>query len=417
MKMKQNIAIIGGGISGISLAKVIGSNAEVIVFEQKKKIGGLISCDVVNGYLYHKVGGHVFNSKNIKVLDWFWQFFDKENEFIEAKRVAKVFINNLLIGYPIEDNLHKLDKAVVTNVIADLLNINPHKEVNNFEQFLNTNFGKTLYELYFKPYNEKIWNVDLSLIPLEWLEGKLPMPNVKEILVNNILRKEETKMVHSFFYYPKQNGSQFIIDRLAQGSNIVKNFAVKTINIQSDKTILINAKEQFDKVIFTGDVRTLPGLLNNTLISKELSAKIKNLKSNGTTNVLCSCDKNDLSWLYVPEKTYKAHRIIYTGNFSDSNNGDNSRSSCVVEFSNFLSEQQIKDEIKRLPGNLEYIAFNHEPNSYIIHDADTRQLISDLKQELKEHNIYLLGRFAEWEYYNMDKAIEAAFVLSNQLIN
>ncbi|MEJ7682717.1 MAG: hypothetical protein WKG06_33635 [Segetibacter sp.] len=33
-----------------------------------------------------------------------------------------------------------------------------------------------LYQLYFGPYNSKIWNTDISKVPLEWLDGKLPMP-------------------------------------------------------------------------------------------------------------------------------------------------------------------------------------------------------------------------------------------------
>jgi UDP-galactopyranose mutase len=34
---------------------------------------------------------------------------------------------------------------------------------------------------------------------------------------------------------------------------------------------------------------------------------------------------------------------------------------------------------------------------------------------LGPHSIYLCGRFAEWEYYNMDKAIEAAINLVEEI--
>jgi len=41
--------------------------------------------------------------------------------------------------------------------------------------------------------------------------------------------------------------------------------------------------------------------------------------------------------------------------------------------------------------------------------------LENVKATLKIYNIHLLGRFAEWEYYNMDKCIESAMELSSQL--
>jgi UDP-galactopyranose mutase len=83
----------------------------------------------------------------------------------------------------------------------------------------------------------------------------------------------------------------------------------------------------------------------------------------------------------------------------------------VVEFSGKVDEQRIREELKLLPGNLKPIAFNYEPNSYVIQETDTRQKIKNLKEHLQPLNFYLTGRFAEWEYYNMDKAIFSAMQL------
>jgi len=72
------------------------------------------------------------------------------------------------------------------------------------DEFLLAKFGKTLYEIYFKPYNEKIWNCNLSEISLDWLADKLPNPSIWEIIYNNFVKVNETSMVHSVFYYPKE---------------------------------------------------------------------------------------------------------------------------------------------------------------------------------------------------------------------
>ena len=130
--------------------------------------------------------------------------------------MQKILMNDNLIGYPIEDYLYQLKNDQVVSIVNELLELIIHKQrgvddYRNFEEFLKGTFGNTLYQLYFGPYNTKIWNTDLGKVPLDWLEGKLPMPQIHNILLNNILKKEESAMVHASFFYPKFNGSQFII--------------------------------------------------------------------------------------------------------------------------------------------------------------------------------------------------------------
>jgi len=416
--MKNRIAIIGAGISGFSVANLLNERGhDVTVFETSSKPGGLVKCDIVDGVLFHRVGGHVFNTKNQKIENWFWNKFDQESEFIGTTRNAKILINNKQIGYPIENYLYEFDQNLTTDIINDFFALarkeNQTPVVNNFNDFLKSNFGTTLFKLYFEPYNKKIWNVDLKTIPLPWLEGKLPTPNYIETILSNIYRKGEGQMVHSSFFYPKKNGSQFIVDRFSKDLKIQVNTAIKKIHISENQKLIINNNE-FDAVIYTGDVRQIKELISDIQINSDLIKKIKCLRSNGTSNVLCEIDKNDLSWLYLPNTNIAAHRIIYTGNFSSTNNGEKPRTTCTIEFSGEFSKDLIYEEIKKLPGNPSPIAFNYEPNSYVIQDFDTRSNISKLKDILSHKNIYLLGRFAEWEYYNMDKAMEAAWKLVDE---
>ncbi|MEZ5007409.1 MAG: NAD(P)-binding protein [Chitinophagales bacterium] len=409
----MKICVIGTGISGLSIANMLNDKHDVVVYEKESKIGGLIKCTREEGNLFHRVGGHVFNSKNQKVLDWFWQYFDRDNEFLKATRNAKIFMNNMYLGYPLENYIHKLAPEVVSDIIDDLLVHDQNVEYSNFAEFLEGNFGPTLYNLYFKPYNEKIWNTDLTQVPLDWLEGKLPMPNVKEIILNNIIKKDETNMVHATFYYAKVDGSQFIVDRFAEKLNITVGEGINKID-RVDGKWSING-ELFDKVVYSGDIRKLGDILTNK--SNELNHELetaKEFKSNGTSNVLCYTDDGDLSWLYFPEKSFIPHRIIYTGNFSDTNNVDE-RKTCTVEFSGKYSEAEMRKELKKMPGHLEPIAFNYEPNSYVINTFETRATVNSIKNQLEKDGFYLIGRFAEWQYYNMDKCIEAAFDIADRI--
>lgn len=415
----MKIAIIGTGISGLSAANILKDKHEVVLFEKQDKIGGLIKCEKIDTVLFHKVGGHVFNSKNQIVMDWFWSHFDKDNEFVKVKRNAKILFRDKIIGYPIENYIYNLDKNTINSIINELIVLEKQEnkspfEYHNFEDFLKNNFGNTLYTIYFQPYNKKIWRTDLSTVPMGWLEGKLPMPNFKEIILSNIIREEESQMVHSTFFYPKKGGSQFLVDRLSENLNIHTNKDVRHISKKEGK-YTIGDESGFDHIIYCGDVRNMPDYMND-IVSRELDINnLKELRSNGTSNLLCETDSNDISWLYIPEEFTKAHRIIYTGNFSPDNNGSHFRKTCVVEFSGQTPYDEMLEEIKKLPGNLTPLGYNYEPNSYVVHDDKTKESIEKSKNALRKENIYLLGRFAEWEYYNMDKCIEAAMELAKNI--
>ena len=409
----MKIAIIGAGVSGLSAAHILqNNNHEVHILEKSDKPGGLIKCTVEEGNLYHRVGGHVFNSRHEDVLEFFWKFFDKPKEFSKTIRNAKILLQNKLVGYPIENFLYQLDEATVGNIVNEILDLNKAgykepKDYNNFKEFLLGNFGSTLYTCYFEPYNKKIWQCNLEEVSMDWLEGKLPMPDYNEMLTNSILRKGEGEMVHSSFYYPNKNGSQFVADRLAEGLNIKYNYTVNSIELSEGKWLIDNTI--YDTLVYTTDVRRLNTIIKNLPAEvKESCAKIEGLQSNGTSNVLCEITAfEDNSWIYLPDNNITAHRIILTGNFAKANNSADIKT-CVVEFSGEKTPEEMNAEIAKLPGNLRPIAYNYEPNTYVIQDSNTRSKINELKNKLSNYNLFLHGRFAEWEYYNMDTAIKAS---------
>lgn len=165
----KKVAIIGAGISGMSTAHFLSDRYEVKVFEKEDRPGGLIKCRRVNGNLFHTCGGHVFNSKRQDVLDWFWSKFIREEEFTKTDRNSCVFMDkgeNSLehndIPYPIENHMYLFDEKTQKSFYEDLEEIDKVKGLNakftdydSFGSFIRWRFGKTLYNLYFEPYNKK----------------------------------------------------------------------------------------------------------------------------------------------------------------------------------------------------------------------------------------------------------------------
>ena len=321
------VIVIGAGVSGLSIAHLLSDRYEVTVLEKSDRPGGLIKCDRVNGHLYHKVGGHVFNTKRKDVLDWFWHFFDKDNEFTKADRNSVVFMDDeKWIPYPIENHAYMFNEDILNRFISDLISMAkaPKGNPQNFEEFLRTRFGETLYQIYFQPYNEKVWRRNLSNVPLSWLAGKLPMPTLEEMIYNNFKHIEEKSFVHSSFYYEKEGGSQFLANRLAEGLEIKYNVPVNSIN-KTDKGWNVNGM-LCDRVVFCGNIKDLPNILSGVDIS-DYKKMIENLESHGTTSVLCEIDDNPYSWIYMPSRQHQSHRIICTGNFISSNTKTNSNQS------------------------------------------------------------------------------------------
>lgn len=165
--------------------------------------------------------------------------------------------------------------------------------------------------------------------------------------------------------------------------------------------------------IFCGNLRELPFILTDFDL-KRFSSEIAKLKSHGTTSVFCEIDNNPFSWIYLPDPKFDAHRIICTGNFSKTNNAVGKLTG-TVEFTDEISVEELSRQLPLLPLNPKYIAHQNNPLTYPIQSENTRKMIQELKSFLEPHNIFLCGRFAEWEYFNMDKAMESAINLSDAI--
>lgn len=404
----KKAAVVGAGVSGLSAAHFLSDRYAVKVFERERHPGGLIRCERVDGSLFHVCGGHVFNTRNEAVRKWFWSKFDREREFVKAERNAAVCLEDgSFVTYPIENHVYQLGEIEQRRFVEDMLNLvsSPPPEPTNFAEFLHSRFGDMLYELYFAPYNAKVWRRDLTEVPLSWLQGKMPMPSIAEMLSANIGRIEERSFVHSTFWYERQNGSQLIADRLAEGAEVVCGMDVGEIKLLEGGRCRIG-DEDFDLVVYCGNLKELPMMLKGVEWGS-LAEMVARFESHGTTSVFCELEANPYSWIYQPSRRHDSHRIICTGNFAASNNAKG-RMTGTVEFTDEISQADIVDQLGRMPLRPRYLAHCYHRHTYPIQRQDTREVVAAVKQLLLPHGIRLVGRFAEWEYFNMDAAIASA---------
>ena len=403
----KRIAIIGAGISGLGTARLLLEKGfGVKIYEKEDAPGGLIRCRRVEGSLFHLCGGHVFNSRRQDVLDCFWRFFPREDFVRRERNSVVVFDDGRLVPYPVEDHVYCFDEAVQRAVVADFVQMaaHPGPAPDNFADFLKRRFGPTLYGLYFGPYNEKIWMQDLGGVPLSSLEGKLPMPTVEEMIYNNMNHVAEKQFVHASFWYARRGGSQYLADRLADGLDIGYGAGVESLAYRSGQWTVRG--EAFDGVVFCGNVKDMVRMISGVDVSS-FRTPVEALSSHGTTAVFCEIDANPYTWIYQPSPRHRSHRIICTGNFADSNNASG-RCTATVEFTGPMAEAEIRKQLQAMPFAPKYLTHHYTPCSYPVQDASTRSLIRTLKETLRPYGFYFTGRFADWEYYNMDVALGAA---------
>ena len=67
----MKIAILGGGISGVALARLLAADGHrVTVLEKAERAGGLCKSRRHGEFTFDEAGGHILFSKDKKVLDW-----------------------------------------------------------------------------------------------------------------------------------------------------------------------------------------------------------------------------------------------------------------------------------------------------------------------------------------------------------
>ncbi len=402
----MKIGIIGAGVTGLSMAQLLKDKYEIEVLEKNSIFGGIARVKEIDGIPYHLVGGHCFNSKKPEVMKFVFEKILPESEWNQIERDAKISFKEHMIDYPIEFSIKQIanfNADLALNITADFLNASG-KEKENLSEWFKAKFGKTLAEEYLIPYNRKIWGLEPNSISSSWVKDKLPQPSKKQFF-EALISKQKDNMPHSVFYYPKANSQNTFLSSLANGVNIIYDYQVDKIQKNSGKWI-INSEKVYDLLINTIPLKELPNLIVN--VPTEIIIAAENLRYNKVTNALWETERVTNTWTYYPDSDTIFHRHIHIGNFIKPN-----RNYTITECIGVKSLEEIVQHGKRIPYLKNLIDYNVSDYAYVIYDHNYHKSVSQIKNYLSHEGLYSIGRFGEWEYYNMDICIESAMKLSN----
>lgn len=116
----KKIAIVGAGITGVTLANLLHDTNDVTVFEQSNHIGGS-AYDEYNEYgvLVQKYGIHIFHTSNKEVMDYLRRFADWRTYI---HRVASCVHGTEYVGVPFAARGNDWDKETYKKYVVDKFN-------------------------------------------------------------------------------------------------------------------------------------------------------------------------------------------------------------------------------------------------------------------------------------------------------
>jgi len=426
------IGILGGGLSGLTIASSLSPNYEVEILEKEEECGGLCRSIQEDGFTFDWGGAHIIYSRKKKPIDFIKNKLGEN--VVKGRRNNKIFFKGHFVKYPFENGLSDLPKQDNFECLYYYL-YNNYPKPSNFKEWIYYTFGKGIAEKYLVPYNEKIWNYPTEKMSHHWVDGRVPKAPIEDVIKSAIGILTEGYTHQLYFYYPKYGGIQSLIKALERdiNGNIETNFEIKKIRRNNGKWIVSDGErvKKFDKLVSTIPIFDLISAFRNVPVN--IKDSVNNLKYNSLISVMLGLNTNDLpnyTAVYFPDKKLRFHRIAFPKNFSPYNT-PKGKSSVVVEITynpenrlERIEEEKIVNEVIECLYKLEiidrnkicYQKFSKVKYAYVVYDLKYLSNIKNIKDYIHAKGIILSGRFSEFEYLNMDVCIERGLKLAKKII-
>ncbi|MDD1719248.1 MAG: FAD-dependent oxidoreductase [Methanoregulaceae archaeon] len=425
-------AVLGGGLTGVTIARLLLDRGEdVLVIEAEPGIGGLCRSKVEAGYTFDLGGSHIIFSRDREVLTLMTGMLGSNRN--ERVRNTKIFYSGRFIKYPFENGLAGLPKEDLFFCLNEYVRAliaaetGASRKPATFREWMYSTFGKGIAELYLVPYNEKIWKYPTDLMSPHWVEGRVPRPPAEDVIRSAIGIETEGYTHQSVFSYPLNGGIEALVHAVAGPlrGRIITGFRVRSLAKDPDGWKISDGEKTIraDKVICTIPVQALVAALPG--VPDTVKEAVSGLRYNSIACVYLGVEGPvpDISWLYVPGSTDgPENRISFPSNYSPKvappghgailseityNEGD--------EISLMTDGQLISHIVASLErmglvsrDRVRYSAVNRERYAYVVYDLPYQENIRVVRDYCKSAGIPLVGRFAQFEYLNMDACIRNA---------
>jgi protoporphyrinogen oxidase len=422
------IGILGGGISGISLAAHLDENVEVL--EKRQRIGGLCGSIIDQGFTFDAAGPHIMFSKNKEILNLMVSALGDNVQ--QRRRENKIWFKGRLVKYPFENDLASLPKEDNFDCIYGYI-VNPHanEKPANLAQWSYATFGEGISDKYFIPYNRKIWNYDPSKIGLEFV-SRIPKPPMQDVLKSSIGIPTEGYLHQLHFFYPIEGGYEAIVHAFAKRvrGKITTSHPVMEVS-RAGKKWMVDG-HSYDALVSTIPIHELLSIWRDA--PREAREAASRLRYNSLINVLLGVGaeaSHQYTAVYIPDPAILFHRISFPQAFSPRNvpsGGSAIMAEITANAGDGVWEMTDDQILERTIAELESIGFLNPAKvayrrvvrfqyGYPVYDVDYTKNVTALRNAVAATGLRLLGRFAQFDYINSDVCVERALALASELRN
>lgn len=453
--MKKSVVILGGGLSGLSVAWGLAkSNYKTHIIELEPEVGGLTRSFVKNGYVFDH-GPHSFYTKDPEIFYKVREAIGGEIlTFGEMYSGIKIIFQGRKYNYPLKivPVLKNMKLSVSLQCILDYFKSifkrilsNPSNET--FEDWVINNFGKTIYNNFFKSFTEKTWGISPRQLTANFASERIPKLSILKI-ISEIFHKNKkqktTKMYSSkdfnprfSYYFPKGcwqiadaikkeielNGGEIYLESWPK-SLIVEDNSIKKVLFENKGS----AKEiNSDYVVSTIPIPELTKVIKLDEKSKEAGLR---MKYRGLTLLFLGINKHyvfDARLVYFHDKDVLFNRATEIKFFSEKIVPSKDKTGLILEVTNKdnlsyeeIYEKSVNDLEKMGFLRKEEIETYHiiqEPYSYPIYDINyKRNLDIFMDGLLKINNLISIGRQALFRYIDMDHSIKMGLIVARHIL-
>lgn len=423
--------ILGGGLAGITLARLLAERGEeVLVLEREDRPGGLCRSITFGGFTFDAGGSHILFSRDNEVLSFIHRVLGGNRG--ERKRNTKVRYKDRYVRYPFENGLSELPKEDCFTCLNEFVKNRMAIERGevappaHFRDWILYTFGKGIGDAYLIPYNEKIWNYPLDQMSLHWVEGRVPRPPVEDIIRSAVGIETEGYTHQAVFSYPVTGGIEALIHAMAGpvASRIRTGFSVRSVRKTPSGWEVSDGNETIaaDRVISTIPLQHLAPCLE--ALPEAVRTAIGDLKYNSVACIGIGLSGETLpySWVYLPGRDHSyANRISFPSNFSETV-APAGCSSILAEITynagddiDRMSDDAIRDHVITTlgaagildPAQVVETCVVRNPFAYVVYDLAWQRNMQTIRSYFSGIGLPLVGRFSEFEYLNMDGVIRS----------
>ena len=460
--------VVGAGPTGLSAAYHLGEDA--VLLEKNANVGGWCRSIEAGGFLFD-YAGHIMFSSDPYVHQLYRMLLGDNVHWQD--REAWIFSKGVYTRYPFQGALYGLPPKVIEECIVGAIEARygalkpvrkPNSKANgscqtgavndccadgileasaplvasaaepkNFEEFIYKVWGAGIARHFAIPYNRKLWAVPLNEMETSWLGGRVPMPDLEEMIEGALSPVPKPMGPNARFGYPLRGGFQKLMDAwvpILKG-DLRLNSKVTQVS-PSKRTVTIDGEElmRYETLVSTMPLPLLIRQMGDE-VPDEIREAAGRLRHVSVRTVHIGVGRENLTekhWIYYPEDTV-FHRIFVQGNASPYCNPPGGFGvSCEITYSPHKPLPCDGDDLVKLciEDCIRVGIFKREdpiwataqcdlPYAYVVYDHGRAEAVKRIREWLAERGILLAGRYSEWEYYNSDHAFIAGQKAAEQV--